>query len=170
MNRFPMRTASILLAIAALGLAAACEKAPSGGQKPAAQTAAQAQASAPAPAAGPNADIQKAVVDYVEKVRNIDTSKMTVTVKDAKIEGDKATCTVVYGLPDGSAPGMTYNYDLAKENGVWKVLGSKAAGESHGGAMAPGAEMPPGHPSAEGMPAHGTMPSGHPPVSSTPDK
>jgi hypothetical protein len=157
------RSATVLLASAALLLAVACEKAP----PPAVNTSASATApDQPAAAAQPEAaEIQKAVETYVQTVRNVDVSKMTITVKDLKVEGDKATCAITYGYKaDPSVPPMAYQYELERKDGAWTVASSRPEGsEGHAGAMA----MPPGHPGTESMPAHGAegqMPAGHPPV------
>ena len=58
---------------------------------------------------------------------------------------------------------MEYTYELAQENGAWKVTASKAKGGGHAGAP-PSGEMAPGHPRAGENMGGLEMPPGHPPV------
>jgi len=84
---------------------------------------------------------------YIQTVRHVNTDKMTVTVGDIKVEGDKATCTVSYGLKEGQMPPMVYLYDLSRQNGSWTVTASRPqGGEGHAGEMNSGTALPPGHP------------------------
>ena len=151
-----VRTVTLTLPLV-LVMAAACQQAPAPAgsaaeNKPAPQAAPSGQKQAPAaaqPAASPlEAEMQKAVMTYIQTVRHVNTDKMTVTVSDIKAEGDKATCTVSYGLKEGQMPPMVYLYDLARQNGTWAVTASRPkGGEGHGGDMNSGAGLPPGHPS-----------------------
>lgn len=165
LNRFE-KTMAMGLAGGALLLVFACKPASTAPAAPAAQAPKEA-AAAPATASqeqatGPDAAFVKAAATYLETVKNINTTKMTIAVKDVKVEGAKATATVLCGVKgDDTVPPMTYLYDFVQENGAWKAVKSaQAGGAGHGGmAMPPGGaggDMPAGHPPIEGMPAHGT--------------
>ena len=176
--------AAVLLACLAL----ACQK-PATPNTPSKAVPAAAMASPSAPA--PSDPLQAAVVTYLTKVRGLDLNKMSLEFKNQQIQGDKATCEAAFtvkGMAD--MPPMEYTYELAQENGAWKVTASNPksgghAGAPPSGAMAPGhpgagenvggLEMPPGHPpvggTSTGMPAHGSdtaAPAGPPATSPTP--
>ncbi len=168
------KTLVTALAGASLLAALACKPAPTAPAAPAPKEAAAAPAAAPAAQAqpaGPDAPFLQAAQTYLETVKNINTAKMTIAVKDVKVEGTKATATVLCGVKgDDTVPPMSYTYDFVQENGVWKAVKSaQAGGAGHGGmAMPPGdagsagGDLPAGHPAVEGMP------SGHPPVEGMP--
>lgn len=133
----------------------------------------------PAPAVpAPSDPIQKAVYTYLQEVRQLDLTKMSVEVKNQKVEGEKASCDVSFSLREGGMPPMEYTYELAKDGEGWSVTSSKSLTGAHAGTPPPGGQMPPGHPAMgdapAGMPAHGgssaepTMPPGHPPVDAKP--
>lgn len=158
---------SLLLALVA------CEKVPPQEQsKPAAEAPAAPEQSQAQPATGPEAPFLQAVDTYLQKVKNIDTSLMTIQVQDLKVEGQTATAKVVYSAKKGDMPPMTYLYDFAQKDGAWTVLKSQPAGaDAHAGMGMPegmggaqGSDLPPGHPQIGGsMPAHGSphdQPSG----------
>ena len=159
------------LAGSLLLMLAACEKVPPQEQsKPAAEAPAAAPAEAPAatPAAGTEGPFLQAVDTYLQKVKNIDTSLMTIQLQDLKVEGETATAKVVYGAKKGEMPAMTYLYDFAKKDGAWTVLKSQPEGsDPHAGMGMPpgmgggqGSDLPPGHPEVGGqMPAHGSAPA-----------
>lgn len=169
-----MRMKPFVLLVAALSalLALACEK-------PATPNSASATPAQPAGATAAPASsdpVRAAVITYLTDVRGLDMSKMDLSVKNQKIEGDKASCDATFtvkGSPD--MPPMEYTYELAKEAGAWKVTASRSKGAAHAGTPASGGDMPPGHPAmggdANAMSGHGTappaMPSGHPPVGTT---
>lgn len=167
-------------------------------QKPATPNTQSKAASAPevsAPASAPDSSdpVQAAVVTYLTKVRGLDLSKMVLKIQNQKIEGSKASCEAAFTVKgmDGMPP-MEYIYELAKENGAWKVTASKAKDGGHAGPAPPaggdmpsghpgagenvgGLDLPPGHPPMGGapadMPAHGagaTAPAGHPATNPTP--
>lgn len=127
------------------------------------------QSKAVAPVASPSAvapsgPIQTAVVTYLTKVRGLDLSKMSLEFKNQQIQGDKATCEAAFTVKGvAGMPPMEYAYELAQENGTWKVTASKAKGGGHAGA-APAGDMPPGHPGAGENVGGLEMPPGHPPV------
>ncbi len=167
------RFIALTLALASLGLVfvVGCQKAQAPA-KEAAKTPAAASAKA-APAENnlspEHQAIADAIQDYIRNVRHVDTGKMTMALSDYKIDGDKASVTVSYGLQGSSMPAMVYDYKLEKKDGAWTVTGSSPkGGEGHGGAMDAGSGMPPGHP---GMPqmesSHGgsnQLPAGHPAI------
>ena len=157
MESLPMKSSVVRIVTLTLPLvlviAAACQKAPApAGSAAENKPVPSGQEQTPAavqPAASPlEAEMQKAVMTYIQTVRHVNTDKMTVTVSDIKAEGDKATCTVSYGLKEGQMPPMVYLYDLARQNGTWTVTASRPkGGEGHAGDMNSGAGLPPGHPS-----------------------
>ena len=160
--RSPYFPAIALLA----GLALACQKPASPNKAP------TGQAAAPVAGTSTAADpVQEAVVKYLTEVRGLDLSKMNVSFGSPKVDGDKATCEAsfkVKGMDD--MPPMEYTYQLQKEGGAWKVLGSAGKDGGHAGAPSSGAGMPAGHPGMEGGAAGqggGSMgmPAGHPDVS-----
>ncbi len=168
------RFIALTLALASLGLIfiVGCQKT----QPPAKETAkTPAAAASTTPATSENnlspehQAIADAIQDYIRNVRHVDTSKMTMALSDYKIEGDKASVTVSYGLQGSSMPAMVYDYKLAKKDGAWTVTGSNPkGGEGHGGATNAGSGMPPGHPGMPGMESsHGgsnQLPAGHPAI------
>jgi hypothetical protein len=134
---------------------------------------------APVPAVpSPSDPIQKAVYAYLQEVRQLDLTKMSVEVKNQKMEGDRASCEVSFSLREGGMPPMEYTYELAKDGEGWKVTSSKSLTGAHAGTTPPGGQVPPGHPAMggapAGMPAHGgpgvepAMPPGHPPIDARP--
>ncbi len=165
------------LLLACLGLACSKPATPND-QAQTGQIAAPVAAPESAGAPAPSDPIQKAVYAYLQDVRQLNLSKMEVAVTGQKIEGNKATCDVTFTVKGGGMAPMEYTYELAQENGAWKVTSSKSKSGAHSGGMSPGAgEMPPGHPAMggegapSGMPAHGDatgLPAGHPPVDTRP--
>jgi hypothetical protein len=116
-----------------------------------------------------------AVRTYLVEVRQMDVGKMSLGVKDLKVDGDAAACTVDFGLKEApGAPAMSYAYSLARKEGRWSVVGSRPAdGVGHGATPSSGAPMPGGHPPVSGGSPHGMaaghaesndLPPGHPPV------
>jgi hypothetical protein len=174
------RFVALTLALASLGLilVVGCQKTQAPAKEatnaPAATAPTAAASSQPAQAEAnlppEHKAIADAIQDYIRTVRHVDTSKMTMGLSDYKIEADKATVTVSYGLQGSSMPAMVYTYELAKKDGAWAVTASRPkGGEGHTGAMGSGAGMPPGHPGMPGMESgHGgtnELPAGHPPIS-----
>ncbi|MEW5763864.1 MAG: hypothetical protein ACOYXN_06935 [Acidobacteriota bacterium] len=144
-------------------------------------TADAAQAPLPEKAsAGPQASPEEAAVldavrTYLAEVRQMDVTKMTLGLRDLKVNGDSAECVVDFGLKEApGAPAMTYAYTLSRKDGRWAVSASRPAdGTGHGAVPSGGASMPGGHPRASGADPHGMaaghsdpadLPAGHPPV------
>jgi hypothetical protein len=165
MMRSPWKRKVLLpLAGSLLLLVLACEKVPPQEQsKPAAEASATPPAQVQPGVSGQEAPFLQAVDTYLQKVKNIDTSLMTIQLEDLKVVGETATAKVVYGAKKGDMPPMTYLYDFARKDGAWTVLKSQpAGGDGHGGmgmppgmGGAPAGDLPPGHPPLEGaMPSH----------------
>jgi hypothetical protein len=151
--------ATVLLA----SLAMACQKPATPNSQSKAAPTAMVSPSATAPS-GP---LQAAVVTYLTEVRGLDLGKMSLEIKNPQIHGDKATCEAAFtvkGMSD--MPPMEYTYELAQENGAWKVTASNPKSGAHAGAP-PSGEMPPGHPGAGENVGGLEMPPGHPPVGGT---
>jgi len=113
--------------------------------------------------------VQAAVVEYLTKVRGLDLGKMSLKLKNQKVEGNKASCEAAFtvkGMDD--MPPMEYTYELARDNGTWKVTASKAKDGGHAGPAPAAGDMPPGHPetgeNVGGLP----LPPGHPTMGGAP--
>lgn len=161
MNLKPLAFPAVAL-IACLALACQKPATPNSQSKAAPAAVASPAASSSAPA--PSDPLQVAVITYLTEVRGLDLSKMSLELKNQQIQGNKATCEAAFtvkGMAD--MPPMEYAYELAQENGAWKVTASKAKDGGHVGAP-PSGEMPPGHPGAGENVGGLDMPPGHPPV------
>lgn len=125
--------------------------------------------------------IEKAIREHLARRSDLAINQMVMEMKEVKVEGDaqdRAGAYVVFRVTNDPEMQMGYHYDLAREDGAWKVLGGRPAqaNSSHPGASAdPRAAdpraLPPGHPPVSGgtVDEHGhdpsgAMPPGHPPL------
>jgi hypothetical protein len=121
--------------------------------------------------------IRAGINQHLTSLKTINLSAMDMTVMNFSIQGNQAQAEVEFkpktGAPQGA--GMQVNYTLQKQNGVWVVQNTAAAGGmlQH---PAPGqnAPMNPASPASGSMPNFrdlvpgggnpGTLPPGHPPL------
>ena len=171
-----MRSLAWIALSAGLLLLMACSSPQTSAPADAAASAAPARASEGAEASsGEEAAVADAVRTYLVEVRQMDVAKMSLGLRDFKVDGDSAECIVDFGLKEApGAPAMTYAYSLARKDGRWTVASSRPAdGTGHGAVPSAGDSTPGGHPPASGANAHGMaaghadpadLPAGHPPV------
>ncbi len=115
--------------------------------------------------------VEKAVLEYLKNRPGLDMNSMEVQIAGLNFRQNEADATVVIQAKGNKEPGgsMTMRYVLEQKDGKWTVKG-RAGGNEHGGSapagamppsgagamppaggMAPGTELPPGHPPAGGV-------------------
>jgi hypothetical protein len=141
-----VRTFNLIFISAALGLAlSSCQSAPNINTKEA---------------------VRKAVVDHLSarKGLDLDMNAMDLDIGEMSFKPDEAEAMVSFRPKGSQAAAMSMKYSLVRDGAGWKVKpkapGAPAAAEGAGGAnphgmaapspIAPGAQMPPGHPPLEG--------------------
>jgi hypothetical protein len=99
--------------------------------------------------------VRQGVLDHLAQVQ-LNVASMNVEVTSVQFNGDQAQATVTFTPKGGTAAqSMTMQYQMAKKDGRWAVVGRKDAGSSpHGGGA-----MPPAAPGAENPHGVGKMPS-----------
>lgn len=108
--------------------------------------------------------IRDAVVKHLAGMNGLNVNNMTITVTNAKFNGDKAQADVDIRAKNGdpNAPAMQLTYELQKQGDEWVVLrGQAAGGMQHPapGQLPPQGALPPGHPDTGGT--SGQMPASH---------
>ncbi|MCC6585785.1 MAG: hypothetical protein IT168_03625 [Bryobacterales bacterium] len=101
--------------------------------------------------------VRQAVIDHLSSRKNLDLdmSAMDVDVTSVDFRSNEADAMVVIKPRGSSAGGMQMKYTLEKNGNRWQVKKKAESGSSPhssgmpGGGPAPGAELPPGHPSMD---------------------
>jgi hypothetical protein len=90
---------------------------------------------------------------------------MDVSVTSMSFQADRCDATVHFQAKGNTSPGagLDMKYQLIKKGGEWVVQGREGASAAHGQGMAPGGQMPAGHPTEPGA-GGGELPPGHPSV------
>lgn len=134
-------TSRLLAALLAAGLWACSDSAP-----PSASRAA-------GPDAGLRTEIETAVRRHLDRRSDLDMSAMDLTIDRVDVDGDSATAVVSFQVRGTPEAGMSMEYPLAREAGVWTVQAKPSGhGEDAPRQVAPpapgggGAGLPPGHP------------------------
>jgi hypothetical protein len=121
--------------------------------------------------------VRSGINQHLASLKTINLGAMDMTVTNVSVQGNSAQAQVEF-RPKGAAPqspAMQVAYSLEKQNGVWVVQNTQAAG---GMMQPPGpGENPPANsasPSSGSMPnfrevvpgggTQGALPPGHPPV------
>lgn len=95
---------------------------------------------------------RQGVIDYLSKRVGLNVAAMNVQVTSLTCRENDADATVAF-TARGANPGqpMSRRYTLERQGDHWTVKESADAGGSpHGGAAAPGTELPAGHPAVGG--------------------
>jgi hypothetical protein len=121
-----------------------------------------------------DAAVQKAIQDHLAERSDLAMDKMVMAVQHVNINGDTAQAEVVFTVAGDTGSRMSFQYDLQRESGRWKVTGghptaSQVAhppmGNSPGDGGMPGEtgnseplSLPEGHPPVQQMNPHGEEP------------
>jgi len=94
---------------------------------------------------------RQGVIDYLSKRAGLNVAAMNVEVTALACRENEADATVAFTVRGGNGQPMSRRYMLDRQGDHWAVKESADAGGSpHGGAAAPGTELPAGHPAVGG--------------------
>ena len=122
--------------------------------------------------------IRSGINQHLTSLKTLNLSAMDMNITNVSVQGNQAQAQVEFkpkaGAPQGA--GMQVAYSLEKQNGVWVVQNTQAAGGSiqhpgpgenpHTGATSPPSDgsMPNFRDLVNGGGTSGALPPGHPPV------
>ena len=99
--------------------------------------------------------VQAAIMDRIQTKTGLDLKGLDVTTTSVAFEKNMAYATVAFH-PKGDASvshGMEMKYTLEQRDGQWQVVNvSDPHGNSAKSPSGMGGQLPPGHPSVEGVP------------------
>jgi hypothetical protein len=100
--------------------------------------------------------IRDGVIKHLAGMNGLNVNNMSITVTNAKVNGDHAQADVEVRAKNGEpgAPPMELTYQLQKQGEEWVVLKGQATGGMQ-------------HPAPGEMPLQEAMPAGHPPLGGT---
>ena len=116
------------------------------------------------------AEIESAVEIYLSQNSDLRLDQMSVAADRIRYDGDRAVASVSIVASEDPKAAMKMVYELAREEGVWRVVPGEAASPLSDSERVPSrlpSDLPPGHPPIS--PQGGALPPGHPPLTESPN-